>query len=89
MNWASFFGIVGVLSALIEMGCYDLNEGDWFACTALPLAAEKGHEEVVKIFLMQKVLKITGDHAAQKYLSFVPAPIVLVICTSFLCQYYQ
>ena len=51
MHCASFFGIFEVVAALIEMGCYDLNEGDWSGCTALSLAAEKGHEGVVKILL--------------------------------------
>jgi len=54
MHCASFFGIVEVVAALLEMGCYDINEGDWWGCTALSLAAEKGHEGVVQLLLMQK-----------------------------------
>ena len=51
LHCASYFGIVEVVAALVEMGCWDLNEGDCFRSTALSLAAEAGHEEVVKILL--------------------------------------
>jgi len=51
LHCASYFGIVEVVAALVEMGCYDLDEGDCFRSTALSLAAEAGHEEVVKILL--------------------------------------
>ena len=51
LHCASDFGIVEIVAALVEMGCYDLNEGDCFGCTALSLAAEGGQQEVVKILL--------------------------------------
>ena len=54
LHCASYFGIVQVVATLIGMGCYDLNQGDWFGCTALSLAAEMGHEEVAKFLLGQE-----------------------------------
>ena len=51
LHCASSFGIVALVAALIDMGCYDLNEGDCFGSTALSVAAEEGQEEVVKILL--------------------------------------
>ena len=51
LHCASHFGIVEVVTALIQMGCYDLNEGDYWGYTALASAAWKGHEEVVEILL--------------------------------------
>ena len=40
--------LVLVVAALIEMGCYDLNEADCLGSTELLLAALEGREEVVK-----------------------------------------
>ena len=54
LHCASHFGIVEVVAALVEIGCYDLDEGDCFGCTALSLAAEAGHEEVVEILLRRE-----------------------------------
>jgi len=54
LHCASRFRIVEVVAALIDMGCYDLNEGDCWGCTALSFASEEGHEEVVKILLGRK-----------------------------------
>ena len=54
LHFASHFGIVEVVAALIEMGCYDLNHVDYFGCTALLWAASNGHEGVVKILLGQE-----------------------------------
>jgi len=51
LHCASYFGIVEVVTALIQMGCYDLNKGDYEGYTALALAASMGHEEVVEILL--------------------------------------
>ena len=48
---ASFFGIVEVVAGLIEMGCYDINEGDFLGRGPLAWAAQNGHEGVVKILL--------------------------------------
>jgi len=51
LHCASFFGIVEVVTGLIEMGCYDINEGDFSGRTPLAWAAHNGDEEVVKILL--------------------------------------
>ena len=51
LHCASFFGIVELVTTLIEMGSYDINEGDFSGCTPLAWAAHNGHEEVVKILL--------------------------------------
>jgi len=51
LHYASNFGIVEVVTALMRMGCYDLNEGDYWGFTALVSAAWMGHEEVVEILL--------------------------------------
>ena len=51
LHCASFFGIVEIVAGLIEMGCYDINEGDFSGRTPLAWAAHNGHEEVVKILL--------------------------------------
>ena len=51
LHCASYFGVVEVVATLVEMGCYDLNEGDCWGFTALALAAWMGHEGVVKILL--------------------------------------
>ena len=54
LHCASFFGIVEVVSTLIEMGCYDINEGDFLGFTPLAWAAHNGHEGVVKLLLERK-----------------------------------
>ena len=54
LHCASFFGIVEVVAALLEMGCYDVNEEDCSKRTPLTWAARNGHEEVVKILLGQE-----------------------------------
>ena len=51
IHCASFFGIVEVVAALIEMGGSDIDGGDNLDCTPLSWAAYNGHEEVVKILL--------------------------------------
>jgi len=51
LHCASHFGIVEIVTALIQIGCYDLNEGDYWEFTALASAASMGHEEVVEILL--------------------------------------
>ena len=54
LHCASYFGIVELVAALIELGCHDLNLGDFCGRTALILAAQEGHEDVVNILLGQK-----------------------------------
>jgi len=51
LHCASFFGIAGVVAALIEMKCHDINEGDFQGYTPLAWAAHNGHEEAVKVLL--------------------------------------
>ena len=51
LHCASFFGISEVVAGLIEMECYDINEGDFSGCGPLAWAARNGHEGVVKILL--------------------------------------
>ena len=54
LHCASLFGIVDVVTAFIEMRCYDLNERDFGGRTPLLWAAKKGHEVVAKIPLAQE-----------------------------------
>jgi len=54
LHCASFFGIADLVAALIEMGSYDINEGDSIGNTPLGWAAHNGHEEVVKILLARE-----------------------------------
>ena len=51
LHCASFFGIVEVVAALIEMECYDINGRDFWGTTPLVWAARNGHEGVVNILL--------------------------------------
>jgi len=54
LHCASFFGIVEVVATLIEMECYDVNEGDTRGSTPLVWAARNGHDEVVKLLLERR-----------------------------------
>jgi len=51
---ASFFGIVEVVATLIEMECYNINEGDFLSRTLVAWAADTGHEEVLRILLRRE-----------------------------------
>jgi len=51
LHCASYFGLVEVVADLIYMGCYDLDGAARLGSTPLFLAAEQGHEEVVKMLL--------------------------------------
>ena len=51
LHCASFFGIVEVVAGLLEIECYDINEGDFSGCGPLAWAARNGHAGVVKILL--------------------------------------
>jgi len=53
LHCASFFGIVEVVAALIEIGNHDTNQKDFLGHTPLAWAARNGHEEVVKILLRE------------------------------------
>ena len=54
LHCASFFGIADIVAALIEMGYCDMNGEDLLQHTPLAWAAQKGHEEVVKILLARE-----------------------------------
>ena len=54
LHCASFFGIVEVVTTLMEMGCYDIDGEDFLGRTPLGWAAHNGHEGVVKILLGRK-----------------------------------
>ena len=51
LHCASFFGINEVVAGLTEMGCYDIDRGDFSGYTPLAWAAHNAHEKVVKILL--------------------------------------
>ena len=51
LHCASFFGIVEVVATLIEMKCYNINEGDLLGRTPVAWAADNGYEEAVRILL--------------------------------------
>jgi len=51
LHCASVFGIVELVAALVETGCYDINEEDYNGHTPLTWAAEYGHDEMVKMML--------------------------------------
>ena len=56
LHCVSFFGIVQVVAALLEMECYDINGGDFWGTAPLAWAACNGHEEVVKILLEREAV---------------------------------
>jgi len=58
LHCASFFGIVEVVAGLIEIECYDINEGDFSGCTPLAWAARNGHVELVKSLLERKEVNL-------------------------------
>jgi len=51
LDCASFFGIVEIVTALIEMGAPGIDEGRFRGYTPLIWAAQNGQEEMVKILL--------------------------------------
>jgi len=53
LHLASFFGVVGFVDTLMEMGCYGTDTMDLSGRTPLAWAARGGHEEVVKILLQR------------------------------------
>ena len=70
LHCASFFGIVELVTTLIEMECCGTNEGDFSGCTPLGWAAHNGHDEVVAIILgREKVDPDAPDSYGQTPLS--------------------
>jgi len=51
LHCASYFGIVEVVKALIEMKGSDINQGDCIGCTPLMWAAQRGNKGVVRLLL--------------------------------------
>ena len=54
LHCASFFGIVELVTVLINAGGYNVNERDCIGSTPLAWAARNGHGEVVKLLLEQE-----------------------------------
>jgi len=54
LHCISYFGMVEVVRILINMGRWDLNQGDGLGVTPLIWAAMYGHEEVVGVLLQEK-----------------------------------
>jgi len=51
LHRVAFLGIGGIVSTILEMKEWDVNAKDCMGMTALAWAAERGHEEVVKLLL--------------------------------------
>ena len=51
LHGVAFLGVVGAVPSVLEMKKWDVNAGDCTGMTALAWAAERGHEEVVKMLL--------------------------------------
>ena len=51
LHCASSFGIVEIVTSLVEVEGCDINQTDWSGSTPLIRAAEKGQEGVVEILL--------------------------------------
>ena len=65
LHATAFFGIVGILSAVLEIKKWDVNAYDCMGMTPLTWVAERGHEEVVKMLLKQE--EIYPDRADTRY----------------------
>jgi len=71
LHCASFFGIVEVVAALIEVGCHGIDEEDFSGRTPLSWATSNGHEGVVKILLgREEVNPDKPDRLGQTPLSY-------------------
>ena len=71
LHCASLFGMVEAVAALIEMGCYDVNEGDFTGCTPLSWASRNGHGEVIEALLgREEVNPDKPDDDGQALLSY-------------------
>ena len=64
LHGAAFFGIVEIVAAILEMRGSGINAPDILGDTALILAAERGHEGVVKMLLERE--DIDPDQADSK-----------------------
>ena len=54
LHGAAFLGIAEIFSAVLEQKEWDFNEYDCMGMVALTWAAERGHEELVKILLQRE-----------------------------------
>ena len=54
LHWASFFGIVELVTVLINAGGYNMNQQDCTGSTPIAWAARNGHGEVVKFLLARE-----------------------------------
>ena len=54
IHWASYFGIVEAVAALVGGEGCDINQSDCIGFTALMWAARQGNEEVVRLLLTRK-----------------------------------
>jgi len=54
LHCASFFGLIGVVRSLIEMGGFGINQGGPMGITPLGWAAHNGHAEVAELLLGQR-----------------------------------
>ena len=65
LHGVAFLGIGGIVSTLLEMKEWDVNASDCIGMTALTWAAERGHEEVVKMLLERE--EANPNHVDTKY----------------------
>jgi len=72
LHCASFFGIIEAVAGLIEMECYDINEGDFAGCAPLVWAAWNGHKRVVEILLGRKEINPDKPDNDGRHRSHVP-----------------
>ena len=65
LHGAAFFGIVELVAALLEMKGSGINASDFLGDTGLILAAQRGHEGVVKMLLERE--DVNPDQADTEY----------------------
>jgi len=65
LHGVAFLGIAEIVPAVLAMKEWDVNACDCMGMTALMWAAERGHEEVVKMFLGRE--DVNPDHAGTLY----------------------
>ena len=65
LHGVAFFGIAGIVPAVLEMKEWDVNAYDCMGMTALTWAAARGHDEVVNMFLGRD--DVNPDQADAQY----------------------